>query len=198
MKKSVSTLLLLLVLAPVGAIIVEGCQEDDPCRVGSAPKFFDIQGLTFVAVRLAGGSAVAANEAVAATEIRLEIQPQVAYYGRQPARRSWFPAAYACTPTPIAGYGGTDEELDSLVVRAAYAYDATHPAGTSLNDLLINEHTGQLLALAPARGTQPQLYASPLRLRQAPAQPGPQQFVLRYRLTNGETYTARTPVFTLR
>ena len=87
--------------------------------------------------------------------------------------------------------------LDSLVVRCVYAYDATHPAGAVVNDLL-TDGNGQALPPVPAPGTRPTSHQQELRLRQAPAQAGLQQFALRYRLANGETYTARTPVFTLR
>jgi hypothetical protein len=90
------------------------------------------------------------------------------------------------------------EVVDSLEVRSTNVYDAAHPAGSSLNDLLVNQASGQVLPATPVRGAAPELNGLPLQLRQGPSQMGPQQFVLRYRLTNGETYTARTPVFELR
>ncbi|MDB5235342.1 MAG: hypothetical protein JWR44_2335 [Hymenobacter sp.] len=192
MKKVLVTLLA-LALAPVGAAI-EGCADKYKCSVGSPLAFFDVEGLIFAVIHQ--GQVLAAGQSVAAAEISLAIQLQKRYYSQRPVRATWLPAAYACPPTPMPGYMGTSEVLDSLVVRCVYAYDATHPAGAIVNDLLTNEY-GQIVPPVPASGTSPG-YQQELRLRQAPAQAGPQQFALRYRLTNGEAYAARTPVFTLR
>jgi hypothetical protein len=128
----------------------------------------------------------------------MEVRPQARFYSFRARPSGWLPAAYACEPSQLPGYSGTTEALDSLEVRCVYAYDAAHPAGSSVNDLLVNQSSGRVLPAVPERGTKPELNGLPLQLAQAPAQAGPQQFALRYRLTNGETYTARTPVFTLR
>lgn len=194
MKKLLGTLLV-LALAPLAAAI-EGCTERDKCRIDSSQAFFDVEGLHFTAQQR--GQPVGAGESVAAADIRLVIELQARYYSQDRALSTWLPAAVACPPTPIPGYKGTSEVLDSVVVRCVYAYDAAHPGGAAVNDLLLTEEDAQPLPAAPARNTQPALYPQGLRLRQAPAQPGLQQFVVRYRLTNGEIYTARTPVFTLR
>jgi hypothetical protein len=196
MKKALS--LLLLAIAPLGAAL-DGCTEDkDKCSSNQPDKFYDLQGLTLAAIRPATGQSVTAGETVTAAEVLLEIKHQVRYHATQPVRAGWLPAAYACPPTPYAGYKGTTEILDSLVVRSVFVYDASHPAGAAINDLLLEKETGKPLPPVPAQHTSPALYGLQLRFRQAPAQAGPQQFVVRYRLTNGETYSARTPVFTLR
>lgn len=188
MKRIVGALLL-LAIAPIGAAI-EGCNS---CGSEGVPGFFDVQGLIFNATQQ--GRAIAAGESAAATDIQLLVRLQTRYYGQQPARSGWLPAAYACSPLD-AGYKGSEEVLDSLVVRSAYVYDAAHPAGASLNDLLVDQ--GNSLPLPPKPAPNQMPYAPVLRLRQAPSQVGLQQFVVRYRLTNGEIYTARTPVFTVR
>ena len=196
MKKLLGTLLV-VAFAPVWAVM-EGCADKDECRYDySSLAYFDVEGLAFAVIHR--GQALAAGQSVAAAEISLAIQLQMRYYSQRPVPvpATWLPAAYACPPAPLAGHKGTSEVLDSLVVRCVFAYDAAHPAGAVVNDLLTDEN-GRALPPAPAPGTRPTGYQQELRLRQAPAQAGPQQFALRYRLTNGETYTARTPVFTLR
>jgi len=195
MKKTL-LLSLLLACAPAAALL-EGCIDDGDCQVASAPRFFDVQGVTLAPLRNAGNRPVAAGDTVATSELRLVLQLQVRYYGSSPARAGWLPAAYACPPSPIPGYEGTTEELDSVTVRTAYAYDAAHPAGALLNDLLVADNTGGPLPVTPPRD-QPRPADLALRLQQPPALAGPQQFVLRYRLRNGELYTSRTPVFVLR
>lgn len=169
---------------------MEGCNS---CGSEGVPAFFDVQGLGFNAIQQ--GRAVAAGESAVVTDLQLVVQLQERYYGQQPARSGWLPAAYACSPLD-AGYKGSEEVLDSLVVRSAYAYDAAHPAGASLNDLLVDQ--GNSLPLPPKPAPNQMPYAPVLRLRQAPSQAGLQQFVVRYRFTNGEVHTAKTPVFTLR
>ncbi|MBD2724021.1 hypothetical protein [Hymenobacter armeniacus] len=191
MKKLVGTLLV-LALGPTGAAL-EGCADKYKCSVDTSLAYFDVDGLTFAVLQR--GEAVAAGQSVAAAEISLAIQLQKRYYSQRQAA-AWLPAAYACPPAPMPGYRGTTEVLDSLVVRCVYAYDAAHPAGTVVNDLLAGDD-GKPLPLVPVPGTRPD-YPQQLRLRQAPSQAGPQQFALRYRLTNGEIYTARTPLITLR
>ncbi|MBF9142258.1 hypothetical protein [Hymenobacter properus] len=187
--------LLVLALAPLAAA-VEGCAEKYTCNVDSSLALFDVEGLSLTAQQR--GQPVAAGESVVAADLRLVLEPQVRYYSQNKGPGTWLPAAVACPPAPMPGYKGTREILDSLVVRCVYAYDASHPAGAVANDLLLQEANSQLLPAVPPRDTQPDLYPLGLRLRQAPAQPGQQQFVVRFRLTNGEFYTARTPVFTLR
>lgn len=188
MKKTVGALLL-LVVAPIGAVI-QGCTK---CGSEGVPAFFDVQGLLFNATQQ--GRAIATGESAVATDVQLVVQLQTRYYGQQPVRSGWLPAAYACSPLD-PGYKGSEEVLDSLVVRSAYAYDAAHPAGASLNDLLVDQGNGTPLPPKPGPNQMP--YAPALRLRQGPSLAGPQQFVVRYRFTNGEIHTARTPVFTLR
>jgi hypothetical protein len=197
MRKIVAILGLLTGVLLAGAVL-EGCTDTNNCQVGSPEAFFDVQGVLLTAFRATTYQLLSPNESIAAADIRLEVRPQVRYYSFRACRAGWLPSAYACPPTPTPGYKGTSEVLDSLAVRCVYTYDAAHPAGSSLNDLLFNESDGQVLPPVPLRGTALEQQGLSLRLRRAPAQPGPQQFVVRYRLTNGETYTARTPVLALR
>lgn len=102
------------------------------------------------------------------------------------------PAAYACSPTRPA----FTEQLDSVVVRSRFDYDAQHPAGTPLNDLLdATSPYSSLTKPLPAYLTEQQGRPDEqlnLRLRSGPTVAGRQQFVVRYRLRNGESYTAQS------
>ena len=189
MKKALGILVLLLGGMPAGALL-QGCND---CVTSKAEKFFDVQGVVLNAFRANTNQPIVADASVAAADIRLEVNLQARYYGFRARQSGWLPAAYAYEPSQIPGFGGTTEVLDSLEVRNTNAYDAAHPAGSSLNDLLVNQSSGLPLPVAPARGAAPEQHGLRLQLRQGPTQAGPQQFVLRYRLTNGETYVARTP-----
>ena len=194
MKKTLGILLLLLGGIPVGAVL-QGCNE---CNFAVAEKYFDVHGVVLNALRATTNQRLTADEPIAAADVRLEVNLQARYYSFRARPSGWLPMAYACSPSQLPGYGGTTEVLDSMEVRSTNAYDAAHPAGSSLNDLLVIQSGGLPLPVAPARGTAPEQNGLQLQLRQGPAQAGPQQFVLRYRLTNGETYVARTPRLVLR
>ncbi|WP_156109000.1 hypothetical protein [Hymenobacter sp. APR13] len=180
--------------ALAGAALLPACaDEDDACRYDAVPRFYRTQAVALVASSQRTGQLLADNEPVAAADLRLAVQLQKTYYGHQPARR-WqlLPAAYACPPAPAPGYLGTPQVLDSVVLRSRYPYDAQHPAGASLNDLLLEADTGQPLPARASRSAEPQL-----QLRVPPAAAGPQQFVVRYRLADGTMYSAQTPVLQL-
>jgi hypothetical protein len=201
MKKAVCMMAVLIGGTFIGALL-ESCSsvaDKDDCSYDySSQKFFDVQGVTLGSTHLATNQVLTAGEAVPFTDLELDVQLQTRYYSFQRRHSSWLSAAYACPPAPMPGHGGTTERLDSLVIKCVFAYDATHPAGASLNDLLVDRDNVKALPDAPEPGSQPSLYSLRLRLRQGPAQAGTQQFILRYRLTNGEIYTASTPTVELR
>ncbi|MBC6697758.1 hypothetical protein [Hymenobacter sp. BT190] len=177
-----------------GAALLPACADaDDACRYDAVPRFYRTQAVELSASSQRTGQPLTSNEPVAAADLLLAVQFQKAYYGNQPARH-WqlLPAAHACPPAPAPGYLGTPQVLDSMVVRSRYAYDAQHPAGASLNDLLLETDTGQPLPARASRSAEPRL-----QLRVPPAVAGPQQFVVRYRFADGTMYSAQTPVLQL-
>ncbi|MBD2715758.1 hypothetical protein KBK19_12000 [Microvirga sp. STR05] len=184
---------IVLLVAPLAGSVLLSCTKDDGCRIGNVARYYTITGLALAASRQTTGASPGPNEPVPAPDLLLSVQLQTTYYGYQSAPSGgWLPAAYACPPTPAPGYLGTRQPLDSVVIRSRFAYDAAHPAGASLNDLLLDTETGQEFS---PRGNQ--AYAPRLRFKTSPAQAGPQQFRVRYRLGTGEIYTAETPVLQL-
>lgn len=192
MRKRLGLLLLVCCGVPAGTLLLS-CADEDSCGYDNVPRFYRTQAVELVARSLRTGQQLAANEPVASVDLLLAVQMQKTYYGRQPSKR-WHlvPESYACPPTPAPGYLGTQQLLDSVVVRSRYAYDAQHPAGTSLNDLLLETGIGEPLPARASRSTEPHL-----KLQVPPATAGPQQFVVRYRLADGTVYIAQTPVLQL-
>ncbi|SHL69149.1 hypothetical protein [Hymenobacter psychrotolerans] len=183
---------ILLVALPAGSVVLS-CTKDDECSIGDVARYYTVTGLTLAANRQTTGAPPGPNEPVPATDLLLAVQLQTTCYGFQPVPSDgWLPAAYACPPTPAPGYMGTKQPLDSVVIRSRFAYDAGHPAGASLNDLLLDIETGQEFS---PRGNQ--TYAPRLRFKTSPAQAGAQQFRVRYRLGTGEVYTAESSVLQL-
>ena len=135
-----------------------------------------------------------------ADSLVIALSGNVAFYGNLPSRRSASPwAAYACDPVPN-GYKGTEEEVQAITVRCDRDFDATHPAGSSLNayfDYLNGGYFRRVrednLAEYGKRFPLPAARSFGLRLLKAPDQKtGTYTFTVEYALTNGEVYTART------
>ncbi|NVO86074.1 hypothetical protein [Hymenobacter terrestris] len=188
-------ILLLLVLS----IPLPACE--DQCG-SDVPRFFDVQNIQWQAERVStsglSGPVLRDGETVGRASLRLKFAVVVQYYSLQKATAG---QAFACSPAP-AGYQGTSERVDSLVVLSRYDYDAAHPAGRSLNDLLdLNEALSlQDVQITPRNIARPDgqpVQEIALRLKQAPTASAKQQFFVRYRQTNGEVYSAETPVFTI-
>lgn len=168
------------------------------CGPVAAPTYYDVQGLSAALVRqpaAAAAETLAPNATVARQELRLRLRLQERYYAAAPVPGGTG-AAYACPPAAPGGVLGTAERADSLSITSAHPYDAAHPAGSSLLDLLLDT------ADVPGRLPSPQQPQEPFRLvefalRRPPAVAGPQRFRVYYRQTNGEIYTAETVTVTL-
>jgi hypothetical protein len=170
----------------------------DKCGSGKPEPYFDVQGMQLVAYQQNNNVLISANSVVNLNELRFRLYADVRYYSQTKTRSTGFlPAAMACSPID-PGYKGSTERIDSLTITSRFDYDAQHPAGTALNDVLAVNYTPTSLReyLLNNEGKPEQhIY---LTLGKAPTRAGSHQFVLRYRQTNGEIYTAETPVFTLR
>ncbi len=98
-------------------------------------------------------------------------------------------AAYACTP-PVA-YKHKDA-ITSISITSDADFDATHPAGTLLNDCFDMPELETLNGLGYENGgTNPRMssYLS-IPLQKAPAVKGKHTFTLQVKTTGGDTHTA--------
>jgi hypothetical protein len=168
------------------------------CGCGGPPKagYFDIEGVSLVGISNSGssGTVLTTGSSVPLALLRLRLAPVTRYFTGLTPQAGGAGVAWACSPVPPSFV----EQLDSLTVRSRYAYDAQHPAGTPLNDVLLASDYSSLplsTYLLQQAGTPAEQLS--LRLSAPPAAAGPQQFVVRYRLRNGEVHTAETPVFEL-
>lgn len=189
MKKLLLLPLLLLGLPACELLCTDCC--------GSKPMGrYDVNGALLTATTVANGNLVVlgpdAQLKGTALELRLALQTLIVA-----ARRTGGGGmAYACSPadpTPI------QERLDSVAITSRFDFDAQHPAGTPLNDLLEVQrfYNGQqtLVALTTYLAGQQGQPEDQLVLKFAgsgsPAS-ARQQFRVFYRLTNGEEYIAET------
>jgi hypothetical protein len=193
MKKYV-VLAALVAGMPACGLLGNECGDPGP------DTFYDVQGLEAGLAQQPAGqprAIVAAGASVASRDLRLILQLQERYYARAPAP-GLVAAAHACDPVLApAGSRGSAERVDSLSITSRHAYDARHPAGTSLADVV--EWEGGAPWPQPSRqAPQAPFRRAELVFRVPPAAAGPQQFRVYYRQTNGEVYTAETVAFTLR
>lgn len=170
------------VLSLLFALVVglPGCEEPY-CDT----RYLDVEGIEFAAYSEATNP-IAPNATVRFNELRLHLDLKTRGYG---AARLYggFIAVADCKPPDYP------ERVDSLIITSQYDYDAQHPAGTSLNDLM-----GLATRQMPSEPFRPyEVDGQRLSLWQRPAASGPQQFRVRYYQTNGEIYVAETVVLTL-
>ncbi|WP_035560364.1 hypothetical protein [Hymenobacter sp. IS2118] len=185
-------LLAALVLGlPACGLLGNECGRDNP------PTYFDVQGLDVAVTRQPVDKpweVVSPGASVASRELRLFLLLRERHYTVAPSR-GFMSAAYACDPLP-AGSRGSTERMDSLSVTSLNDYDAQHPAGTPLTDLLAVGGLNSFPVPSRQNPLEPFRYAE-LSLVQPPAATGPQQFRVYYRQTNGEIYTAETAAVTV-
>jgi hypothetical protein len=209
MKKLLLSLLLIFPLTRCGP----------NCGSGKVRAYYDLQEVNVVAahtVRVTSSSGInklifpdlAAGRPVLPDSLALRVDGTVTYYAdlRKPSGSSAW-EAYACSPAPD-GFRGSKESVKELTVRSEQDFDATHPAGSSLNEYFeyINTDDYTLTVVRPesvAEYTRKLPLMPPrnfvLRLRQAPAQKaGSYTFIIHYELTNGEMYMARTENITFK
>lgn len=176
-----------------------GLPACDGC--GSLERMYiDVTGLAaVVALRQPPGAAtqvLVAGQSTSIAELELRLQLNSRVYSTILAPTGGF-AAMACDPADPE----YTEVVDSLTVTSRYPFDARHPAGTALNDLLrIDNGYGTPVPLNQRLAT-PQSVGDfgrhGIRFAQAPTSSATQQFRVRYHQTNGEVYTAETVEFTL-
>ncbi len=203
MKKLLLSLLLIFPLTRCGP----------NCGTGRSRPYYDLQAVNVVVAHVvrvtssSGGTSLTfpnlpAGRRIPPDSLALRVDGTVTYYGgiwKPFGRSAW--EAYACSPEPD-GLKGSQESIKELTVRSEQDFDATHPAGSSLNEYFehintdyysrdsvrtqsLTDYTRRLPLMPPREFV--------LRLRQAPAQrAGTYSFTLHYELTNGEVYTART------
>ncbi|SHL69177.1 hypothetical protein [Hymenobacter psychrotolerans] len=178
--------LLLALLISVG---LPACETCGPFK----QEYYDIVGLQALLMRqtAAAVQVLTTGQRVSAADLQLQLRLDTQLYSAQPAPTGGF-AAMACDyPSP-----SYTESIDSLTVTSRYDYDAQHPAGSSLNDLVqLEDEYGQQISLREWLVVPRQIGSFPnmvFRFRQAPAGSLVQQFRVRQHQTNGEVYTAET------
>jgi hypothetical protein len=177
----------------------------------NAKPYYDLQSITALPLQVIGidsstGSpflklgAFAEAKPLVPDSLVIAITGDVTYYASHSPSRSVSPwAAYACDPVP-PGDKGTKEEVQAITVRCDQDFDATHPAGSSLNayfdylngSYLTRNRVGNLAEYSNQFPVPAERYFG-LRLLQAPdRKTGTYTFTVEYALTNGEVLTART------
>jgi hypothetical protein len=194
-------------LAVLTGLTLPACEllfGDRKYYCGGGHQYRDVEGVELRAYQEpVGGNAAAlqTGQSVVANRLRLYVSLQERGYGAAPSRGGFVAWADCISPEYT-------EEVDSVTIFSRYAYDARHPAGTSLNDIV--QVVATVNSGVPSPGTpvtllsqvQPPYSAEAwtvqaLKLTVAPAQAGTQQFRLRYHQTNGEVYEAETPLLTV-
>ena len=170
-------------------------------------RFFDIQGadaLVFQHSPTGGFELVEPLDTIVFREnTGLYVSYQADYHALRSSRDAsfgWVASAMACSF--IGGYDGSkNERLDGLTVVTENDYDAEHPAGSSIVDLLevqfeLPNDTQPLNDYLANQTETIQSQVLQLNLLRAPASDGAFQFTIQVDLSTGEQYEATSaPVY---
>lgn len=189
----------------VGLVAIPSCNRY-PCNCPDIPeKYIDIEGVSgdIAKKSTTGPIAVQVGDKLSWSEL-------VSFYARYKTRKydyqspaellpSFGMAAHACDcPTP--GYLGTQEKLKYMTVETVYAFDATHPAGSVINDLVSMKIFPNPIPLNDYFSKGPTPYGGDsleFILTKSPANKGPFALGITAELDNRESYTAQTPLIDL-
>lgn len=195
----------------VGVLVIPGCDDCKCPPVSTVDQYADIIGVATSASRkpltASGSTLIRENEKVSWIEIdRISLYYTTRTYGHWSVPETpfgrWATAVYACDCNS-PGYLGSQEKLTSITVKTAFDFDATHPAGSVINELtLITANAApNKIALNDYVKKGPFPYNEvnyfDLVLTRSPAAKGPFALDVTVELDNGEVYTTRTPVIEL-
>lgn len=204
MKKIVS----LFVVFILGGTGMPGCY---PCKcpdVATIDKYADIEGvssfLSKKATATSGLGSVKANDRLSWDEIALfSVVYVIRTYGYDLPKKkvgTWGLAAYACDCVQ-PGYLGSTERLKNMTVKTVFDFDATHPAGSALDEWVQVDFypSGKTLKRFLAEGPIPgiSLGRHDLTITKAPSVKGPFALDITVELDNGEIYTTQTLIVQL-
>src|SRR5687768_6008871 len=115
----------------------------DNCKGNDVP-FYDIQNIDLQEYKIVSVHSdflsvepLNTNFPVTFDSLFIRLESDLKYYAdaRPVFDFSLMSSAYACDPVFRYGYKGTQERVDTILVTGLFDFDASHPAGTNLNDL---------------------------------------------------------------
>ena len=170
------------------SLLLPACEG--PCP--SPPTFVDVVGLHVIPYNRTA-VVLGNNPAVRAADLQMRLELVERLYSASPPRRGGFAAWADCIP-PTPTY---TDQADSVRVTSRYDYDAQHPAGTSLNDIVRFSYGTPLPDVIQRPQPVQTFTRQSLVFTVPPARAGTQQFQVRLHLVNGEVHQGSTPAFTL-
>lgn len=170
------------------SLLTVGFHSCEPCQ-GLEGAYFDVKGITLENFRQDSpnrASRVDNNGEVDFKDYKLNINFLVDYVSKQKNSGGLINAAYAdCLDS---GYMGSKEYMAAMFFVTDQEYDALHQAGDTLNDII------NFPAFIQADSSRLPYSLFSITLKTKPRTNLPRTFTVHYYQTNGEHYTATTPM----
>jgi hypothetical protein len=170
----------------------------------NTPPYFDIKGLDVQVYKNAAccGNPYNSNSVIDVNELqRITLAYEVDFLASQfkhsDAGECWslMPSLLACSCNDPGYLGAKNEQLSNVVVTTLYHFDNDHPAGSSLNDVLLVEEPSGRTLLDHFLSKPPSLIASQWNqflLAKKPQGADTFQVSVALKLSNNESYIAKS------
>lgn len=191
-------------------IIINGCSDCDDEDLEQTKPYYDIIGINSKLAKITDISPIqyiqyemidSENDTINFDELFIRNFADLRFHAFNTVKNfgTFLNSAYACEPLP-AGYKGTDEKIDKIIIKSINNFDSNHLAGDTLNDFFnyvegtkikfsLNDYTKTFPIQAPMDFG--------LQLNTKPKLNLKHKFIIEYYQTNGEYYIDTTEFINL-
>jgi hypothetical protein len=170
------------------------------CNCDEVKKYFDVNGFSAEGYKMGQTSKLDSTTKVNFEEYYIDLTFNKSYYSECKQQYDFssllFNNAYACKCAMDGSYGST-EKIDSIQIFSSYLFDSS---------MAVNENISKYFTVITNVGSQinlneytqskpnPSLFYLRLKLNTKPTSSLKHEFTIVYTQTNGETYSAKTPL----
>jgi len=170
------------------------------CNCDEVKKYFDVNGFSAEGYKMGQTSKLDSTAKVSLEEYYIDLTFNKTYYGECKQQFDFsnllFTNAYACK-CAIDGSYGSNEKIDSIQIFSSYLFDSSLGVNESISKYFtVITNVGSQVNLNEYTQSKPNpsLFYLRLKLNTKPTSSLKHEFTIVYTQTNGETYSAKTPL----
>lgn len=170
------------------------------CNCVEVKRYFDVNGFSAKGYKMGQTGSLDSTAKVNFEEYYIDLTFNKTYYSECKQQFDFsnllFTNAYACKCVMDGSYG-TTEKIDSIQIFSSYLFDSSIGVNESISKYFtVITNVGSQINLNEYTQSKPNpsLFYLRLKLNTKPTSSLKHQFTIVYKQTNGETYTAKTPL----
>lgn len=170
------------------------------CNCNEVKKYFDVNGFSVKGYKMGQNGSLDSTAKVNFEEYYIDLTFNKTYYSECKQQYDFsnllFNNAYACKCAMDGSYGST-EKIDSIQIFSSHLFDSSMAVNESISKYFtVITNVGSQINLDKYTQTKPNpsFFYLRLKLNTKPTASLKHQFTIIYKQTNGETYTAKTPL----